>query len=177
MSEELAHWSPAGLTAWRFRRVLKAVYWDGHLLVTWWVEKVLQTLPPPKDGTLSRGRWQWETQAGDAESLDPKRAKKRASAVVFGIRFVLLIATWDVYRLPMAFRLIRVKTPPESRMDNTLFREMVRHCGPPVWAKRMIVEGDAASGSQENMQMGMQRDADAPARLVQHGRSSQNETY
>jgi hypothetical protein len=35
--EELARWSPAGFTAGRFRRVLKAV----------------QTLPPPKDGTLS----------------------------------------------------------------------------------------------------------------------------
>jgi hypothetical protein len=81
--EELARWSPAGITAWRFRRVLKAVYWDVHLLVTWWGKKALQTLPPQGWDALSRGRWQWETQAGDAESLGPKRAAKRVSAVVF----------------------------------------------------------------------------------------------
>jgi len=55
----------------------------------------------------------------------------------FGSRFVLLMATWDVYRLPVAFRLIRVKTHPEYRTENALFREMVRHFGPPVWAKRI----------------------------------------
>jgi hypothetical protein len=122
--------------------------------------------PAPAQGwdALSRGRWQWETQAGDTESLGPKRAEKRASAVVFGIRIVLLIATWDVYRFPVAFRLIRVKTHPEYRTENALFREMVRHFGSPVWAKRIIVEGAAAYGSQMNMKMVMQRDADAPDR-------------
>jgi hypothetical protein len=50
--EELAHWTPAHVTAWRFRRVLKAAYWDVHLLVEWWVQEALNTLPPPKDGTL-----------------------------------------------------------------------------------------------------------------------------
>src|SRR5713226_8518597 len=33
--EELARWSPGSITAWRFRRVLKAAYWDIHLLVEW----------------------------------------------------------------------------------------------------------------------------------------------
>ena len=50
--EELAHWPPIQVTVWRFRRVLKAVYWDVHLLVQWWVQEVLHTLPPPQDGIL-----------------------------------------------------------------------------------------------------------------------------
>src|SRR4029453_1998225 len=33
--------------------------------------------------TASGGGWQCQTQAGDAESLGPKRAEKRASALVF----------------------------------------------------------------------------------------------
>ena len=41
---------------------------------------------------------------------------------------------------------------------------MVRQFVPPAWATRVIVEGDAAYGSQENMKMVMQRDADDPAR-------------
>ena len=50
--EELARWTPAQVTAWRFRRLLKASYWNVHLLVEWWGQEVLNTLPPPKDGNL-----------------------------------------------------------------------------------------------------------------------------
>jgi hypothetical protein len=75
-----------------------------------------------------------------------------------------LIATWDGYRFPVAFRLIRPKTHPEYRTENALFREMVSRFVPPTWAKRVIVAGDAAYGSQENMQMVLKRDTDDPAR-------------
>ena len=50
--EELARWTPAYVTVWRLRRLLKAAYWDVHLLVAWWVEEALRSLPPPTDGTL-----------------------------------------------------------------------------------------------------------------------------
>ena len=42
--EELARWTPAQITAWRFRRMLKASYWNVHLLVAWWVQEALQDL-------------------------------------------------------------------------------------------------------------------------------------
>ena len=48
--------------------------------------------------------------------------------------------------------------------ENALFREMVGRFVPPSWAKRVIVEGDAAYGSQDNIKMVMKRDADDPAR-------------
>jgi hypothetical protein len=50
--EELARWTPGSITVWRLRRVLKAAYWDVHVLVAWWLEEAMRTLPPPKDGTL-----------------------------------------------------------------------------------------------------------------------------
>jgi hypothetical protein len=53
--EDLAHWPPTSSTAWRCRRVLKATYWDGHLLGAWWGQAALTTLPPPKDGGLYVG--------------------------------------------------------------------------------------------------------------------------
>ena len=64
----------------------------------------------------------------------------------------------------MAFRVIRRKTDPAYQTENALFREMVYQFVPPAWATRVIVEGDAAYGSQDNMKMVMQRDADDPAR-------------
>jgi hypothetical protein len=38
----------------------------------------------------------------------------------FGIRFALLIVAWDVYRIPVAFRIILPKSHPGYRKENTL---------------------------------------------------------
>jgi hypothetical protein len=96
--------------------------------------------------------------------LAQKGRKSEPPPWFFGIRVALLIAPWDVYRLPVACRLIRVKTHPEYQTENALLRELVGRCVPPSWATRVIVEGDAAYGSQDNRQMVMQGDADDPAR-------------
>jgi hypothetical protein len=163
--EELARWTPIQVTAWRFRRVLKAAYWDIHLLVEWWVQEALTTLPPPKDGTLFLvGDGSEKPKRGTQNPLAQKGRKSEHHPWFFGIRFALLIVNWDVYRFPVAFRLIRPKTHPAYQPENALFREMVGHFSPPTWAKRIIVEGDAAYGSQDNMKMVMKRDADDPAR-------------
>jgi Transposase DDE domain len=163
--EELARWTPAYVTVWRLRRLLKAAYWDVHLLVAWWVEEALQTLPPPKDGTLYLvGDGSVKPKRGTQNPLAQKGRKSEHQPWFFGIRFALLVATWDGYRLPVAFRLIRVKTHPEYQTENALFREMVSRFIPPPWAKRVIVEGDAAYGSYENMKMVLQRDTADPAR-------------
>ena len=45
--EALARWTPAQVTVWRFRRLLKASYWHVHLLVAWWAQEACATLPPP----------------------------------------------------------------------------------------------------------------------------------
>jgi hypothetical protein len=125
----------------------------------------LTLLPPPEDGVL--------TLSGDG-SHKPKRGQHNPLAQTgrtsehdpwfFGIRFALLVASWDGLRLPVAFRLIRPKTHPHYRTENDLFREMVRGFTPPSWATDIVVEGDAAYGSHANMPMVMPRHADDPER-------------
>jgi hypothetical protein len=162
---ELARWSPASITVWRLRRVLKAAYWDIHLLVEWWAQEALNTLPPPKDGRLYVvGDGSEKPKRGLQNPLAQKGRKSEHHPWFFGIRFALLIVNWDVYRLPVAFRLIRPKRHPEYHTENALFREMVRAFTPPAWATTVIVEGDAAYGSQENITMVQQRDIDDAAR-------------
>jgi Transposase DDE domain len=163
--EELARWTPASITVWRFRRLLKASYWNVHLLVEWWVQEALHTLPPPKDGALYLvGDGSHKPKRGTQNPLGQKGRKSEHQPWFFGIRFALLIANWDVYRLPVAFRLIRPKRHPAYQPENALFRAMVDDFVPPAWATRIIVTGDAAYGSQENMQMVLDRDAHDPAR-------------
>jgi hypothetical protein len=143
--EELARWTPGSITVWRLRRLLKATYGDVHLLVTWWVAEALQTLPPPQDGTLYLvGDGSVKPKRGTQNPLAQKGRKSEHQPWFFGIRFALLIATWDIYRFPVAFRLIRVKTHPECQTENALFRAMVGRFVPPPWAKRVLVEGEAA---------------------------------
>jgi hypothetical protein len=162
---ELARWTPAQVTVWRFRRLLKASYWNVHLLVDWWAQDALATLPPPSDGTLYLGGDGSEKpKRGPQNPLAHKGRKSEHHPWFFGIRFALLIVNWDIYRFPVAFRLIRPKSHPAYQTENALFREMVGRFVPPPWAKRVIVVGDAAYGSQDNIKMGRKRDADAPAR-------------
>jgi hypothetical protein len=163
--EELARWTPAQITVWRFRRLLKASYWNVHVLVEWWVQEALNTLPPPKDGTLFLvGDGSEKPKRGTQNPLAQKGRKSEHHPWFFGMRFALLIVNWDVYRFPVAFRLIRPKSHPADQSENALFREMVGRFVPPPWAKQVVVEGDAAYGSQDNIKMVMKRDADDSAR-------------
>jgi hypothetical protein len=50
--EEMARWTPASITAWRFGRLLKAAYWNVHLLVHWLAQDLLAALPPLRNGVL-----------------------------------------------------------------------------------------------------------------------------
>jgi Transposase DDE domain len=162
---ELARWTPIHITEWRFRRLLKATYWDIHRLVDWWAHQVISVLPPPEDGVLTlSGDGSDKPKRGKKNPLAQKGGKSQHDPWFFGVRFALLIVSWDVFRLPVAFRLIRPKSPPKYPTENELFREMVTAFTPPAWAKVVMVEGDAAYGSQENMKMVLKRDADDPDR-------------
>jgi hypothetical protein len=50
--EEMARWTPASITAWRFGRLLKAAYWNVHLIVGWLAQDLVTTLPAPTNGVL-----------------------------------------------------------------------------------------------------------------------------
>ena len=163
--EEMAQWTPATITAWRFGRLLKATYWNVHLLVSWFAQDLLVTLPPPANGI----RYVF----GDGSHADKRGTKNPVAQQgrlsqhhpwFFGLRFVLLMAAWDGYRVPVGFRRILPKRHADYRSENTLCREMVGAFVPPSGAKLVIVGGDAASGSKANMDMVKARDKADTAR-------------
>src|SRR5512145_1093367 len=133
---EMARWTPATITAWRFGRVLTAASWHVHLLVSWLAQDLVVTLPPPANGILYL--------CGDGRHAD-KRGTKNPGAQqgrirkhhpwFFGLRFVLVMAAWDGYRVPAGFRRILPKRHTASRSEQALFREMVGAFVPPSWAK------------------------------------------
>src|SRR5262245_57749788 len=48
----MTRWTPATITAWRFARLLKATYWNVHLLVSW----IAQDLRGTKNPVAQKGR-------------------------------------------------------------------------------------------------------------------------
>jgi hypothetical protein len=163
--EEMARWTPAAITAWRFGRLLKATYWNVHLLVSWLAQDLLTTLPPPPNGVLYLfGDGSHADKRGTKNPVVQKGRISQHHPWFFGVRFVLLIAAWESYRVPVGFRLILPKRHAGYCSENTLFREMVSEFVPPSWAKLVIVGGDAAYGSKANMLMVQDRDKVDPAR-------------
>jgi hypothetical protein len=157
--EEMARWTPATITAWRFGRVRKAAYGNVHLLVSWLAQDLLATLPPPANGVLYLcGDGSHADKRGTKNPVAQKGRISQQHPWFFGLRFVLLMAAWDDYRLPVGFRLILPKRHAGYRSENALFREMVDAFVPPRWATLVIVGGDAASGSKANMAMVKARD-------------------
>jgi hypothetical protein len=163
---ELSRATPSYVTEWRFRRFLKAGYWSVHLLIDWFAAEVIKSLPLPEDATVYLiGDGSHKDKRGKKSPLVQKGRKSKGDPWFFGIRFVVLMVSWDVYRVPMGFRIIRRRDDPRYRTENALFREMVGAFAPPPWAKRVIVCGDAAYGSKDNMKMIRLRDkADAKRR-------------
>jgi hypothetical protein len=152
--EEMARWTPAAITAWRFGRLLKATYWNVHRLVSWLAQDLVATLPPPPNGILPLfGDGSHADKRGTNNPVGQKGRISQHHPWFFGIRFVVLRAAWEGYRIPVRFRLIRPKGHTEYRSENALFREMVGEFVPPRWAKLVIVGGDAAYGSKANMDM------------------------
>ena len=163
--EEMARWTPATITAWRFGRLLKAVYWNVHLLVNWLAQDLLATLPPPPNGVLYLfGDGSHADKRGTKNPVGQKGRRSQHHPWFFGLRFVLWMAAWDSYRLPVGFRIILPKRHAAYRSENVLFRAMVETFVPPQWAKLVIVGGDAAYGSQANRRMVQDRDKADSAR-------------
>src|SRR2546428_357059 len=133
---DITRWTPATITAWRFGRLLKAAYWNMHLLVSWLAQDILATVPPPTNGVLYLfGDGSHADKRGLKNPVGQKGRISQHHPWFFGLRFVRVMAAWDGYRVPVGFRLILPKRHADYRSENALFREIVGAFVPPSWAK------------------------------------------
>src|SRR4030095_12409467 len=163
--EKMSRWTPTTITAWRFGRLLKAGYWNVHLLVSWLAQDLMATLPAPANGILYLfGDGSHADKRGTKNPVAQKGRISKHHPWFFGLRFVLLMAAWDGYRIPVGCRLILPKRHTGYRSENALFRRLVSEFVPRIWAKLVIVGGDAAYGSKANIRMVQDRDKADTAR-------------
>jgi hypothetical protein len=132
---------PAKLSYWPTVRMVRSGQWDAQAVLTDLATATLRSLPPPTDGVLYL--------IGD-RTLKPKRGRKHPlghftrhgerDPYLFGFALVLLIASWDHVRVPVALGLI---DPRYRGHQNSLFRQMLKAFVPPGWVQQVVVVADA----------------------------------
>jgi Transposase DDE domain len=148
----LARYTPRHVAAWHLRRLLAAGRWQWARVLEWLVSETLAAFPPPRDGVLYLVVD--STLKGKRSKKNPLAKKGRLNEYApftFGLHVVILIAQWDVYRIPLAFRLVKPKGSPGYQSENALFREMLQEVILPAWCKKVVVVADAAYPSRANL--------------------------
>jgi Transposase DDE domain len=151
--QALARHIPTHVAAWHLRRLLAAGRWQWARVLEWLVSQALAAFPPPKDGVLYLVVD--STLKGKRTKHNPLAKKARLNEYApytFGLHVVILIAQWDVYRIPLAFRLVKPKGSPGYQSENALFRQMLQEVVLPAWCKQVVVVADAAYPSRANLQ-------------------------
>jgi hypothetical protein len=150
--KEISRYTPLHIPEWRLRRMLKATYWTIEIVITWFAMETMKCFPPPKDGIIYLvGDSSHKDKRGDNNPVVQKGRKNKYAPWFFGIRFIIIAVCWDVYRIPYSFRIILPKKHDEYKKENALFREMVRNFVPPHRSRTVIVIGDSAYCSKENI--------------------------
>jgi hypothetical protein len=149
----LARYTPTHIAAWHLRRLLAAGRWQWEQVLHWLVSEALAAFPPPKDGILYlvvdstlKGK------RGKKNPLAKKGRLNEYAPFTFGLHGVIVIAQWDVYRIPLAFRLVKPKASKDYQSENALVREMFGEIILPAWCKKVVVVADAAYPSRANLQ-------------------------
>lgn len=149
----LAGYTPPHVAAWHLRRLLAAGRWQWEQVLHWLVSEALAAFPPPKDGVLYvvvdstlKGK------RGKKNPLAKKGRLNEYAPFTFGLHVVIVIAQWDVYRIPLAFRLVKPKESKDYQSENALVREMLGAVVLPAWCQQVVVVADAAYPSRANLQ-------------------------
>lgn len=152
--KEISRHTPLHVPEWRFRRLLKATYWTIEIVITWFAMETMKCFPAPKDGIIYLvGDSSHKDKRGQNNPVAQKGRKSRYKPWFFGIRFVIVAACRDVYRIPWSFRIILPKDHDEYKKENALFREMVQNFVAPYWVRSVVIIGDSAYCSKENIKM------------------------
>lgn len=151
--KEMSRWTPSYITDWRFRRLLKASYISMRMIVIWLSNEIINDLTPSEDSVIYViGDGSKKEKRGKKNPAVQKGRSGKNKPFFFGLRFSILLISWNNYRIPYDFRIILPKKHAEYKNENQLFREMLDEFKPPEWSKKVIVLGDAGYCSKENLQ-------------------------
>lgn len=147
----LGTYLPAKLHSWTTLRMVRSGQGDAQALMPARAATTLRTLPPPLDGVLSLiGESTLKEKRGQQHPLGHTTRHREYAPYPFGFEMVLLMASWDHFRIPLAL----VPINPQCRgHQNLLFRQMGKAFVPPPWARQVVVVADAGFAANETLRL------------------------
>ena len=137
----LCPYLPPHLSYWTLIRMLRSGTWDAHAVRSGMAAQVLRSLPPAADGTLYLiGDTTHKPKRGRQHPLGLVTRQSESSPSTFGFNMVVLVASGDRFRMPIAMATI---DPKRKGHQHILFRQMLRDFAPPSWVREVVVLADA----------------------------------
>ena len=137
----LCPYLPPHLSYWTLIRMLRSGKWDAQAVMTGMADKVLRSLPPAADGKLYLiGDTTHKPKRGRQHPLGHVTRQSESSPYTFGFDMVVLVASWNRFRIPVALATI---DPERKGHQNILFRQMLKAFEPPAWVREIVVVADA----------------------------------
>jgi len=132
-------------------RMVRSGPWDADVLVTQMSQDVLNGLPAPEDGIihLSADKTR-KDKCGRKQPLGWVNRDSAHSPYHLGFEMVLLIASWDRYRIPLR---LAVMDPKVKGHQNILFRHMLETVDLPSWVCEVVVSGDAGFAANPTLKL------------------------
>ena len=147
----LGAYLPSQLPYWTTLRMVRSSQWDAAAVMTQMATTTLRTLPPPADGVLYLiGDSTLKDKRGRKHPLGHTTRHSEHDPYTFGFAMVLLIASWDRFRVPIALAPI---DPTCRGHQNTLFRQMLQDFAPPSWVHHVVVIADAGFAANATMRL------------------------
>lgn len=147
----LCPYLPPHLSYWALIRMLRSGKWDAQVVMTGIAEKVLRSLPPAADGKLYLiGDTTHKPKRGRKHPLGHVTRQSESASYTFGFDMVVLVASWDCFRIPIAIATI---DPERKGHQNILFRQMLRAFEPPAWLREVVVVADAGYPANATLQL------------------------
>jgi Transposase DDE domain len=142
---------PPTLKYWTTMRMIRSGQWEAETVLSAMATATLRALPPPADGILYLlGDSTLKEKRGRKHPLGHTIRHSEHDPYTFGFEIVLLIASWERVRVPIALGLI---DPAIRGHQNILFRQMLRDWVPPAWVRQIIVVADAGFAANETLRL------------------------
>jgi hypothetical protein len=147
----LCPYLPPHLSYWALIRMLRSGKWDAQAIMNGMADKVLRSLPPAADGKLYLiGDTTHKPKRGKKHSLGHVTRQSSSSPHFFGFGMVVLVASWNGFRIPIHIAPI---DPERKGHQNMLFRQMLRDFEAPSWVREIVVLGDAGYPATETLKL------------------------
>ena len=131
--------------------MLRSGKWDAHAVMSGMADKVLRSLPPAADGKLFLiGDTTHKPKRGHTHPLGHVTRQSESSPYTFGFDMVVVVASWDRFRIPVAIAAI---DPERKGHQNILFRQMLKDFEPPAWVTEVVVVADAGYPANATLQL------------------------